>query len=180
MKIVLIGYRGCGKTTVARRLSLRLGWPWVDADVEIELRAGKSIAAIFADEGEPAFRDLEAQVVAELAGRDRIVLAAGGGAVMRAENRDHLRRNAHVVWLKADPETVHQRMTQDEWTRSRRPALTAHDAEAEIRELLSQREPLYRATADFELETANTSPDEIADEILRRLNLGPTLPAEHE
>ena len=74
MNVVLIGYRGTGKTTVARPLSLRLGWDWVDADVEIEIRAGRSIAAIFADLGEPAFRDLESAVLADLVERPNLVV----------------------------------------------------------------------------------------------------------
>ncbi len=86
MNIALIGYRGTGKSEVARQLALRLGWDWVDADVEVELKAGKSIAAIFADDGEPAFRELEAAVLAELVQRDRAVLALGGGVVLRPAN----------------------------------------------------------------------------------------------
>ena len=89
--IALIGYRGAGKTTVAAELARRLGWDWIDADVEIERRAGKSIAAIFADSGEPAFRELEAAVVADLSRRDRAVLALGGGAVLRDDNRQAIR-----------------------------------------------------------------------------------------
>ena len=80
MILTLIGYRAVGKTTLAKLLAERLGWDWIDADVEIERRAGKSIARIFAEEGEPAFRDLEAKVIADLCRRDRLVLAAGGGA----------------------------------------------------------------------------------------------------
>ena len=83
MNLVLIGYRGTGKSHVARVLSERTGWPWIDADDQIEARAGKSIAQIFADDGEEAFRDWESQVVADLAQRDRCVLALGGGGVPR-------------------------------------------------------------------------------------------------
>ena len=90
--IALIGYRGTGKTTVAQLLARRLGWDWVDADVEVELRAGKSIAAIFADDGEPAFRDLEAQVVAELCSRERTVFASAAGPILREDqSRRHSR-----------------------------------------------------------------------------------------
>ena len=80
MTIALIGYRGAGKSATAQQLALRLGWDWIDADVEVELRAGKSIAAIFADDGELAFRDLEAAVLADLLTRDRTVLALGGAS----------------------------------------------------------------------------------------------------
>src|SRR5690348_4091507 len=97
--LVLIGYRGTGKTTVAQLLALRLGWDWIDADVELELRAGKSIAAMFADDGEPAFRELETQVLADLVRREKAVIAAGGGAVMKDANRAALALAGCVVWL---------------------------------------------------------------------------------
>lgn len=92
MNIILIGYRATGKTTVARLLSEQLGWPWVDLDVEIERLAGKSIAQIFAEDGEPAFRDLESQVVADFCARQGWIIAAGGGAPLRMENRQAMRR----------------------------------------------------------------------------------------
>ena len=112
-RIVLIGYRATGKTTLARLLAERLGWAWIDADVEIERRAGKSIARIFAEDGEPAFRDLEARVIADLCRRDRLVLAAGGGAPLRAESRQAMREGGQVVWLTARPETILARMSGD-------------------------------------------------------------------
>src|SRR4051812_7830484 len=100
MNIALIGYRGTGKTAVAQQLALALGWDWVDADVEVELRSGKSIAAIFADDGEAAFRDLESAVLADLIDREQAVLALGGGVILREHNRELLRRAGLVVWLQ--------------------------------------------------------------------------------
>src|SRR5262245_40480567 len=105
MVVALIGYRGSGKTAVAQLAALRLGWDWVDADVEIELRAGKSIAAIFADTDEATFRDLESAVLADLLQRDKTVLALGGGVILREANRNLLQtvRSEHdgkIVWLK--------------------------------------------------------------------------------
>jgi shikimate kinase len=165
MNIALIGYRGTGKSEVARQLALRLGWDWVDADVEVELKAGKSIAAIFADDGEPAFRDLEATVLAELVQRDRAVLALGGGVILRPANRELLQQSNKVVWLTAKPETIARRLAADAATASRRPNLSAAGGLEEIRRLLAERTPLYRELGDFEIDTENKSPVEVAAEI---------------
>ena len=124
MILTLIGYRATGKTTLARLLAERLGWDWIDADVEIERRAGISIAQIFAERGEPAFRDLEAQVIADLCRRDRLIVAAGGGAPLRPESRRAMRLGGKVVWLTARPETILARMSGDATTATRRPDLT--------------------------------------------------------
>jgi shikimate kinase len=171
MNLVLIGYRGTGKSTVARHLALALGWEWIDADVEVELAAGKSIAAIFTDDGEVRFRELESAVIADLARRDSIVLAAGGGAVLRPENCLALRSTGRVVWLTARPETIVERLASDPTTRERRPNLTTAGGEAEIRSLLESRRPLYAAAADLTVETDGRTPGEIAQEILSRLDL---------
>ncbi len=171
MNLVLIGYRATGKTTLARLLAERLGWDWIDADVEIERRAGKSIARIFAEDGEPAFRDLEAAVVADLCRRERLVLAAGGGAPMRPESREAMRASGKVVWLKAQPETVHARMAGDATTEARRPDLTDRGGLEEIVALMARREPVYHQSAHSEVDTEGKSPDEIAAEILDRLRL---------
>jgi shikimate kinase len=166
MNLILIGYRGSGKSTVARRVALSLGWEWADSDVEIELVAGKSIAAIFADDGEPAFRDLESRVVAELAARARLVLAVGGGAVLRPENREVLKRSGRVVWLAASPETILARLAGDTTTIHRRPNLTTAGGKAEVYELLAERTPIYRALADSTVDTDGKDPERVADEVL--------------
>jgi len=167
MNLVLIGYRGTGKSTVARELAARLDWVWVDADVELEARAGKSIAAIFADEGEKAFRDLESQVIADLVQRNQTIVAAGGGVILRDENRAAIRTHSKVVWLTATVENIVRRVNADQSTAGRRPNLTTQGGEAEIRQLLSVREPLYRETADWIVATDDKSPGEIAEEIER-------------
>jgi shikimate kinase len=171
MNLVLIGYRATGKTTLARLLAERLDWDWIDADVEIERRAGKSIARIFAEDGEPAFRNLEAEVIAELCGRSRLVLAAGGGAVLRPESRQVMRASGKVVWLKASPEAIDARMSGDATTAARRPDLTSKGGLEEIVDLLGQREPIYRQSAHLEVDTEGKSPEDIATEILVRSNL---------
>src|SRR4051794_20040028 len=104
--IVLVGYRGTGKTTVGRLLAASLGWEFADADDLIESAAGKSIAEIFAAEGDPGFRDREAAALRELCRRDRLVVATGGGAILRPANRELLRGAGFVAWLTAEPETV--------------------------------------------------------------------------
>lgn len=173
MIVSLIGYRGTGKTTVARHLALRLGWDWVDADVEIEFRAGKSIRAIFEDDGEQAFRDLETAVIAELCGRDRLVLAAGGGAVLRPQNCQALAQGGPRVWLTADQATLVARLEADQTTRDRRPSLTGANMADEVARLLAVRLPLYRASASLEVDTEGKTPSEIAEEIVARLPLAP-------
>jgi len=172
MNVVLIGYRGTGKTTVAQLLGLALGWNWIDADVEIEMRAGRSIAAIFAEQGEPAFRDLESAVIAELVERERILIAAGGGVVARPENRQAIRQASHVVWLTATVQSLVERIAADATTAARRPSLTSLGAESEIRRLLAEREPWYRECATLTVDTTDRTPAEIAAEIIDRLSLG--------
>ena len=169
MKIVLIGSRGTGKTTVAQQLALALGYDWVDADVEIELRAGKSIAAIFTDGGEPAFRQLESAVLADLLQRDRVVLALGGGVIVKPENRALLASAKPVIWLTGRPETLWPRIQGDATTAARRPALTVHQGIEEIRHLLAVREPWYRACADHAIATDDKSPGTIVAEIVEYL-----------
>lgn len=170
MPLILIGYRGTGKSTVARHLGLKLGWDWIDADVEVELRAGKSIAAMFADEGESFFRKLESQVLVDLVQRERTVLAAGGGVVMREENRAALRSPQNkVVWLQAAPETILSRIQADETTAGRRPNLTARGGESEVRQLLAARTPFYQQCANLSVDTEGKDAAAIAADILDRL-----------
>ena len=148
-----------------------MGWQWIDADAEIERLAGKTIARIFAEDGEPAFRDLEIRAIADLCRRDPLVLAAGGGAPMSPENRRIMRQSGKVVWLVARPDTILARMSGDATTPHRRPNLTKHGALDEIVQLLARREPIYRQTADLEIDTENRSPADLAAEILDRLGL---------
>jgi shikimate kinase len=169
--VFLIGLRGTGKTTVARILGLRLGWDWVDADVEVELRAGKSIKAIFADNGEPAFRDLEGVVLADLVRRRRTIAACGGGVIIRAPHRELLAAQPRVVWLRGVPEVLHERIQADQSTAARRPSLTPFSALDEIRRLAAEREPWYRSCAKFELDAGRLTPDECADGIIAEFGL---------
>lgn len=165
MILTLIGYRATGKTTLAKLLAERLAWDWIDADVEIERRSGKSIAQIFAEQGEPAFRDIEAQVIADLCRRDRLVVAAGGGAPLRPESRRAMREAGKVVWLSAAPETILTRMSGDATTAARRPDLTDKGPLQEILHLIEVRTPIYRESADLAVDTDGKTPIELTDEI---------------
>lgn len=169
MNILLIGYRGSGKTTVAQELARRMGCPWLDADVELEKRAGKSIKQIFAESGELAFRDLESAVVADLASRERHIIALGGGAILREQNRQALAGQGFVVWLQASPETLFARISADPTTGERRPNLTAGGGLEEIRTLLDQRTPLYRQCADLVVDADRQDPAAIAAAIVAAL-----------
>jgi shikimate kinase len=167
--LFLIGPRGSGKSTVARLLAHELGWKWLDADEELEKRSGQSIRAIFAAEGEAAFRDKESAVLAELCRIPRHIIATGGGVVLRPANREQMRASGRVVWLTADVETLWQRLQADASTASRRPPLTVGGRE-EIEEVMRIREPLYRQCADLIVETTARSPAEAAAEIVRWIN----------
>ena len=170
MPIFLIGYRGSGKTTVARLVAERLGYDWVDADDQIEQRAGKTIAQIFADKGQRAFRELEAVVAAELCLRQQTVVALGGGAVLSEATRTAIGAAGPVVWLTGSPHTLAQRLAGDESTPSRRPTLTSTGGTAEIEALLAERTPLYHACATFAVDTEGKSPAQVVDEIVAKLS----------
>jgi shikimate kinase len=167
--VFLIGYRGTGKSSVARELARRLKFDWIDADDEIERRSGKSIAEIFADDGEPAFRDLEAGVVAELAARRRSVIALGGGAVLRDANRQAIAAAGPVVWLTASVDTIVQRIAADEATAARRPNLTNLGGRPEVETILAARTPIYRACATLVVDTEGKTNADVADEIVAKM-----------
>jgi shikimate kinase len=172
MTITLVGYRGTGKSSVARLLADALGLTAIDADAQIEQRAGKTIREIFADEGEPAFRTLERTVAAELLQRPGLVIASGGGAVLHADTRRDMRTAGPVVWLRASPATIAARLDADPTTRDRRPALTEHDPRNEIAALLAVREPLYREVASIVIDTDGKDVKAIVSEILALLPTG--------
>ena len=144
----------------------RLALPFVDADRLLEARDGRSIPQIFADDGEPFFRDLEETILAELHTQAApIVLATGGGSILRERNRLGSALGA-VVWLSAKVETLVDRLTRD---LNDRPALTSAGAIAEIAEIVAKRAGFYRETAHFEVETDDIDPREVAEIVLERL-----------
>jgi shikimate kinase len=176
MVITLIGYRGTGKSTVGPRLAARLGWTFLDADPEIERRAGQTIRDIFQHRGEAEFRRLEADFLAEALQRNDLVLAPGGGAILNEATRERMKNAGPVVWLSAPIDVIAGRMDADATTAERRPALTALPPRAEIEELLAKRTPLYAQAASLKVETGGRSVESIVDEILD--SLGPKLRGE--
>lgn len=163
-RIFLIGLRGAGKTTIARLLADRLGWSWCDADHILEERQGKTIRQIFDEEGETSFRDKETAMLHELATRSRSVIATGGGAVLRPENRIQLKTGV-TIWLAAAPRLLWERMQADATTAQRRPNL-AQGGLAEIEEMLRIRQPLYEACANWTIDTTVPTPEQVAVQIL--------------
>ncbi len=164
--LFLVGYRGSGKSSIGRRLSEILRLPVADSDDVVELEAGKSIRAIFSDEGESRFRDLETQVIRRIAASpDASIVSLGGGAILREQNRSLIKNGGAVVWLQASVEEIAKRVARDLTTTDRRPALTPLGARDEIEKLLELREPMYREVADFTVRTDHRTIDEIAMEI---------------
>ncbi len=170
--IFLIGLMGAGKTTVGRTLAQRVGYQFIDSDHEIEREQGCSIAALFSRVGEAGFREIEARVIDALTQRDGIVLATGGGAVLRAENRQALHARGTVVYLRAGPDDLAHRLRHD---RSR-PLLQQGDARAKLHELFRVRDPLYRETAHFVIDTGRPSAALLANRVQMQLELAGVLP----
>lgn len=158
---------GAGKTTVGRAVARRLDRTFFDSDHEIEARTGARIPVIFELEGEAGFRDRETQVIAELAQRENIVLATGGGAVLRAENRDSLKSHGIVVYLRANPHDLWLRTRKDK----NRPLLQTEDPKGRLESLYEVRDPLYRECADFVIETGRPSVNGLVNMVLMQLEL---------
>lgn len=168
--VVLIGYRGCGKTTVGRLLAERLEHAFVDTDAMIVERASRTIAAIFAEQGEDVFRDMEADAIADASARSDIVLSAGGGAVLRDDNVRRLRACGTVFWLTADAETLWSRIQSDATSAANRPALTDKVGLEEVRQILRDRAARYEECAHHRIDVADRTPAQIADTIEALLN----------
>lgn len=168
MNVVLIGYRGTGKSAVAAALGRELGLEVVSLDAEIVRAAGQPIPAIVEQRGWPGFRDLEQQVVRDAAARDGLVIDCGGGVVEREANFDVLRAAGPVVWLKASVQTIAQRIGGDD----QRPSLTGTQSFVqEIGEVLQRREPLYQRLAHHAIDTDQRSVEQVVAELRRLLEL---------
>jgi shikimate kinase len=163
MNLALIGYRGTGKSVVGKRVATRLGMTYVSLDERIVAAAGMPINQIVAEQGWPAFRDLETQQIKEIAWLDNTVIDTGGGIIERPENIAILRANAYLVWLKASVATIVARISHD----NARPSLTgAQSFTEEVAEVLARRTPAYRAAADYELDTDQLNREQVADAVV--------------
>jgi len=167
LTISLVGMPGCGKSTVGRHLAKHLGLRFVDSDTEIEHRLGMPIRDYFAAQGEAAFRDVEQDVIDTLSRQAGLVLATGGGAVLRPSNRDALHSSTHVFYLRSTPEELFRRLRHD----THRPLLQVADPQARLRELYRERDPLYRRTAHFVVEAARPSVPALMGMVLMQLEL---------
>jgi len=166
MNVVLIGYRGTGKSTVGKIVAARLDRTLLSTDAEIVTRAGQSIPDLVAQHGWDYFRDLESQVCQELAGRDGLVIDTGGGAILRSQNVEALKKTGTLFWLTASVDTIAKRISRD----TQRPSLTGTKSFVEeIQEVLRERTPKYETAADHVITTEGRSIVQIADEILARL-----------
>ena len=165
--IALVGLPGSGKSTVGRQLARRLQLPFMDSDHAIEAQIGCSIREYFEREGEDRFRDAEEAVIDQLTQQQLGVLATGGGAVLRAVNRQHLRERTQVVYLSSSPDELFRRLRRD----VNRPLLQVADPLNRLRELHAVRDPLYRQTANFEIETGRPSVATLVNMIVKQLEM---------
>ena len=170
--LVLIGCRACGKTSVGKALAQALARPFVDLDEVLVAQAGRSVAAIVAEEGWPCFRRRERELLGHYGRQAGQVLAPGGGVVLDPENVKILRDHGLVIWLTADPATLTRRLQDDQGTGAFRPSLTGRDAATEMEQVLAERAPLYRASADLVIDTTGLAIPEIVKRILEAISGG--------
>ncbi len=169
MNLYLIGYRCTGKSCVGSILARRLAWPFVDTDRRVVARAGRPIADIVADRGWPAFRELERDVLREVAAGDRQVVATGGGVPCHGENRRIMAGSGTVVWLRAAPAVIAARLAADTASAEQRPALGGGDALCEVAGILARREPLYRRAAQLAVDTDTLTVEAVAAAVLKEI-----------
>ena len=167
--IALLGFRGSGKTTVGRELAARYGGACVDTDETITARTGKSIATIFAEEGEGGFRRREHEAITRVVSAAPTVISVGGGAILDDRNVAALKTIASLVWLRAPAEVLWERISADPASADRRPALTGQPGFEEVARILAERQPHYERAADIIVDSSRGSPEEIAAEIATQL-----------
>jgi shikimate kinase len=164
--IVLIGFMGTGKTVMGKLLALKLGKEFIETDALIEEKAGRSIPEVFRQDGEIGFRELEIEVIKNIAGRKNAVIACGGGIVLNTINIDRLRQECVLVCLTASPPVILKRTSAD---KEERPLLAVDDRLKQIKELLKFRRPFYERAADMTINTSRLKPEEMAGIIMERL-----------
>lgn len=164
-RIILTGFRATGKSAVGAKLAERLGFDFIDTDAELCVGIQCSVAEYVNRYGWLPFRQKERELLTQLAGTTEAVIATGGGAILHRDEWKALRMNSLVVWLRADAETIRQRLRQDRDTAAQRPSLTGAESGDEVEELLNARNPLYREGSDMSVDTADLTPDEIVNAI---------------
>ncbi len=164
--IALIGFMGVGKTAVGKAVAERLNKEFIELDALIEQKAGKTIPEIFRQDGEIRFRELEIEAVKEVAGRENVVIACGGGVVLNRINIERLRKGCLIVYLTASPGVILQRISGDN---SERPLVNSGDKASRIRELLRFRQPFYQRAADITINTSRLRVSSVVDKIIDRV-----------
>ena len=165
MNIVLVGYRCSGKSSVGMALANKLNFEFVDTDSLVERQAGMSIQEIVTRLGWPRFRAMEQEIVTKVSGQENLIIATGGGVVLKEQNMERLRKNGFIVWLKASPNIIKERMAYHEAAGKKRPPLLADNSVDEIEQVLKEREPLYEMAADLVLDTTTSHIDQVCEAI---------------
>lgn len=163
--VVLIGFMGSGKTVVGRSLARLLDYKFIDVDELVEKKTGQTINQIFEEQGEPVFRELESGVIAGVALAEGQVISCGGGAVLDSRNVEALKQNGLLVYLKASPERLYQRVKN----KNLRPLLNVSDPQKRLKELLEQREKVYQEVADLVIDTTNLTVDQTVADLEKQL-----------
>jgi shikimate kinase len=169
MNIVLVGYRCSGKTVVGKNLARRLGRAFVDTDRLAEEEMGRPIQSVIEHKGWDFFRRVEKQVIAEIARRDDLVIATGGGVVLDEENVRNLQRNGWIVWLNESADILKERMEKDQAAGRERPSLTGRPCIDEIEKVLGARLPIYEQASDLRLDTTALNVRDVTTSIIKRL-----------
>lgn len=163
--IILIGFMGSGKSSLARILNKELGWPVVSTDARIEQKEGRNISQIFKDSGEGFFRDLEHKVIVEIAGSQGVIVDCGGGVVLNPKNVEILKKTGTLVYLSCTPEEILRRVKMQ----PKRPLLDVPEPLTKIQELLKIRQPFYEQ-ADMTIDTSDGDLHRVAREVIKRIN----------
>jgi shikimate kinase len=169
MNIFLIGFRCTGKTTVGRIIANKLHMEFIDADDELVKQQKMPISEIVDKHGWAYFRQKESEIIKKIASMNNQLVATGGGVILNNDNVDYMKKSGTIIWLKATPETVKNRILQDEKTEQSRPSLTSKGLIDEIEETIKTRTPLYQAAMEFCIDTDNVQIEEVVSKVLEKL-----------